>query len=92
MLGNVIMDPLTFRQFCKLFKEDDDPIGDVVRDMFEDTDFPWNYVDGRIATASAIARFEELKACEKAKEAYEKLCIKYHEYRRIAQPVYAITT
>jgi hypothetical protein len=76
---------LTFKQFCEQIKEEDDPIGDVVRDMFEDTDFPWNYVDDK-------KRLEELKACEKAKEAYEKLCIKYHEYRRIAQPVYAPTT
>jgi hypothetical protein len=68
------MNAVTFKEFCELFKEDDNPKGDVVRDMFADTDFPWNFVDNK-------KRFKTLKADEKVIEIYDELVGFYNFYR-----------
>ena len=66
------MTTLTFKQFCEQFKEDNSPTGDLIRDMLEDTEFPWNLNNNK-------ARFKELKADKKIIEIYEDLVSKYHQ-------------
>ena len=64
------MDPISFKDFCEPYDDDDTLLGNVVRDMFNDPEFPWNlkfgkphkkYLKDKKATKEVIILYEELE-------------------------------
>lgn len=64
--------PSAFFKWAKQYEKEDSPIGDFVRDMIYDSDFPVQ------ADYDVILNYlERVRACDGAKEAFEKLWKRY---------------